>query len=88
MSALGGEFNRSTQQCSYSIGGSFESQGLPWALIEPLGDLVQVGLKELRQIYATKPALEANPHHEIIKALASLSDDDRSFKQRYRAHAV
>jgi molecular chaperone HtpG len=28
-----------------------------------------------------KPVLEVNPHHDIIKALASLSDDDQSFKQ-------
>jgi molecular chaperone HtpG len=29
---------------------------------------------------AAKPILEINPRHEIIKALASLSDDDRAFK--------
>ncbi len=30
---------------------------------------------------ATKPVLEVNPHHDIVKALALLSDDDQSFKQ-------
>jgi molecular chaperone HtpG len=30
---------------------------------------------------AAKPVLEVNPHHDIIKALASLSGDDQSFKQ-------
>ena len=30
---------------------------------------------------AAKPVLEVNPHHSLIKALASLADDDRSFKQ-------
>jgi molecular chaperone HtpG len=30
---------------------------------------------------AAKPVLEVNPHHGLIKALASLGDDDRSFKQ-------
>ena len=30
---------------------------------------------------ATKPVLEVNPHHSLIKALASLGDDDHSFKQ-------
>ena len=30
---------------------------------------------------AAKPVLEVNPHHGLIKALASLADDDRSFKQ-------
>ena len=29
---------------------------------------------------AAKPILEINPRHDIIKALASLSDDDRAFK--------
>jgi molecular chaperone HtpG len=30
---------------------------------------------------AAKPVLEVNPHHGLIKALASLADDDCSFKQ-------
>jgi molecular chaperone HtpG len=30
---------------------------------------------------AAKPVLEVNPHHSLIKALASLGDDDHSFKQ-------
>jgi molecular chaperone HtpG len=30
---------------------------------------------------AAKPVLEINPRHDIIVALASLSDDDRAFKQ-------
>ena len=30
---------------------------------------------------AAKPILEINPRHDIIKSLASLSDDDRVFKQ-------
>ena len=30
---------------------------------------------------AAKPILEINPHHDIIMTLASLSDDDRVFKQ-------
>jgi molecular chaperone HtpG len=30
---------------------------------------------------AAKPVLEINPHHEIIRALASLTDEDRLFKQ-------
>ena len=30
---------------------------------------------------AAKPVLEVNPHHDIIKALASLSGDDQIFKQ-------
>jgi len=30
---------------------------------------------------AAKPILEVNPHHDLIKALASLSGDDQSFKQ-------
>jgi molecular chaperone HtpG len=30
---------------------------------------------------ASKPVLEVNPHHSLIKALASLGDDDHSFKQ-------
>jgi hypothetical protein len=30
----------------------FESQGLPMALIESLGDLVQVGLRELQEVCA------------------------------------
>ena len=30
---------------------------------------------------AAKPVLEVNPHHRLIKALAALGDDDRSFKQ-------
>jgi molecular chaperone HtpG len=30
---------------------------------------------------AAKPVLEVNPHHGLIKALASLGDDDHSFKQ-------
>jgi molecular chaperone HtpG len=29
---------------------------------------------------AAKPILEINPRHDIIKALASLSDEDRAFK--------
>jgi molecular chaperone HtpG len=30
---------------------------------------------------ASKPVLEVNPHHSLIKALASLGDDEHSFKQ-------
>lgn len=30
---------------------------------------------------AAKPVLEVNPHHSLIKGLASLGDDDHSFKQ-------
>jgi molecular chaperone HtpG len=30
---------------------------------------------------AAKPVLEVNPHHGLIKALASLGDDNRSFKE-------
>jgi len=30
---------------------------------------------------AAKPVLEVNPHHSLIKALASLGDDEHSFKQ-------
>jgi molecular chaperone HtpG len=30
---------------------------------------------------ATKPILEINPHHELIAALAALSDDDPAVKQ-------
>jgi molecular chaperone HtpG len=30
---------------------------------------------------AAKPVLEVNPHHGLIKALASLGDDDQLFKQ-------
>jgi len=30
---------------------------------------------------STKPILEINPHHDIIKKLSLLGDDDRSFKQ-------
>ena len=30
---------------------------------------------------AARPVLEVNPHHDIIKALASLSGEDHSFKQ-------
>jgi molecular chaperone HtpG len=30
---------------------------------------------------AARPILEVNPHHDLVKALASLSDGDHSFKQ-------
>jgi molecular chaperone HtpG len=30
---------------------------------------------------STKPILEINPHHDIIKKLSLLGDGDRSFKQ-------
>lgn len=30
---------------------------------------------------ATKPVLEINPRHDLVKSLAALSDEDRAFKK-------
>jgi molecular chaperone HtpG len=34
-----------------------------------------------RVVSATKPVLEINPRHELVRALAGLGDDERSFKE-------
>ena len=57
MSALGGGFNGSLQHQVQSIGRAFEAQGLSRALVQPQGDLVEVGLGELREVRSFREVL-------------------------------
>ena len=49
---LGGGFNRSVQHRAQSICGAFEAQGLSGTLVQAQGDLIEMGLGELREIGA------------------------------------
>ena len=57
MAALGGEFNGSLQHRVHSIRGGIKAQGLSRALIEAQGDLVEIALRELRQISSFREVL-------------------------------
>ena len=68
MSALSGVFNRSLQHRSQSIGRSFKPQGLARTLVETQSDLVQVGLRELREIYPLREILSKQPIGVLVAA--------------------
>src|SRR6266581_1254894 len=46
----------------------FESQGLPWVLIEPQSDLVQVGLRETREICSSREILSQQAIGVLVAA--------------------
>jgi hypothetical protein len=63
-----GEFNRSVQHQSQSIGWGFEAQGLSRALIEPQGDRVEVGLGEAREISSFREVLSQQAVGVLVAA--------------------
>ena len=52
-----GEFNRSVQHQSQSIGWGFEAQGLSRALVEPQSNRVQITLRDARQVGSSREVL-------------------------------
>src|SRR5580704_6095778 len=63
-----GEFNRSVQHQSQSIGWGCEAQGLSRALIEPQGDRVEVGLGEVREIGSFREVLSQQAVGVLVAA--------------------
>jgi hypothetical protein len=53
----GGEFNRSMQHRTPSIGWGFEAQGLSRAPIEPQGDCAHGGVGKAREIGSSREVL-------------------------------
>ena len=65
---LEGEFNRSVQHQSQSIGWGFEAQGLSRALVEPQGNRVEVGLGEAREIGSSREVLSQQAVGVLVAA--------------------
>src|ERR1700681_590864 len=63
-----GEFNRSVQHQSQSIGRGFEAQGLSRALIEPQRNCVEVGLGEAREIGSSREVLSQQAVGVLVAA--------------------
>jgi len=63
-----GEFNRSVQHQSQSIGWGFEAQSLSRALIEPQGDRAEAGLGEAREIDFSREVLSQQAVGVLVAA--------------------